>query len=109
MLRCTFCDREYPPEGFYKDPRSGNPRPKCKRCHLLRKYNMTVNDYDEMLIQQQGKCLICGSEEPLVVDHCHDTNVVRGLLCDRCNRFISLVEKSGMLEVVTDYLTKALT
>lgn len=36
---------------------------------------------------QQGICSICGDtpEKGLVVDHCHETGVVRGLLCSLCN------------------------
>jgi hypothetical protein len=31
-------------------------------------------------------CMICGSEEKLVVDHNHKNNIVRGMLCNHCNR-----------------------
>jgi hypothetical protein len=42
-----------------------------------------------MLEKGQGKCWICGGDEPvgraLAVDHDHRTGKVRGLLCTRCN------------------------
>lgn len=43
-----------------------------------------------MLDEQGGKCLICGATESfgshrLAVDHCHDTGLIRGLLCKACN------------------------
>ena len=57
---------------------------------LISKYGITEDDYIEMLEQQDFKCLICGTEadqqnRALAVDHCHETGVVRGLLCQKCN------------------------
>lgn len=59
----------------------------------LKKYGMSIDDYDKMLEEQGGKCLICSSEDVsrtntsyrLFVDHCHATGKVRGLLCHHCN------------------------
>lgn len=56
---------------------------------LKREYGITQQDYDEILRAQGGRCAICRQEPTrpygLVVDHCHATNVVRALLCDKCN------------------------
>jgi hypothetical protein len=38
-----------------------------------------------MLAEQGGKCLLCDKPAD-VVDHCHTTGAVRGLLCGSCNR-----------------------
>jgi hypothetical protein len=66
--------------------KEGKP-PFNKREHRLRsKYGLTLEDYDEMVARQGGRCLICQQvPEKLVVDHHHGTGRVRGLLCFRCN------------------------
>lgn len=56
-----------------------------RRAKTLKRYSITVADYDIMLASQNGKCGICLSETKLVVDHDHDTGAVRGLLCSECN------------------------
>ncbi len=57
-------------------------------------YGMTAEDYQRMHDKQAGKCAICGRTENngrnFSVDHCHRTNKVRGLLCNRCNRAIGM-------------------
>lgn len=63
---------------------------------LQRKYGITLEEYNRFLEEQDFVCAICGepesriekrSEKPyaLAVDHCHETGVVRGLLCRSCN------------------------
>lgn len=34
---------------------------------------------------QDRRCAVCGQRGDLVRDHCHDTGLVRGLLCRSCN------------------------
>jgi hypothetical protein len=55
-----------------------------------------------MWIQQQRKCALCGRDLDLseaVLDHCHETGRVRGVLHRQCNqvegRVISWVKRSG--------------
>lgn len=57
---------------------------------LRKKYGLSLEQYHSMFNQQQGKCKICKVSQNnisrrLVVDHCHKTGKVRGLLCDLCN------------------------
>jgi hypothetical protein len=64
-----------------------------RRYELKRKYGITKEDYDNIHKQQQGRCAICGEiearlEKMLVVDHCHASGKVRGLLCTNCNFLI---------------------
>jgi hypothetical protein len=68
--------------------------------HLRRTYGMTLEQYEEMLTKQGGVCLLCDrtaeeahpDKRALVVDHCHDTGAVRGLLCSQCNSAIHRIE-----------------
>lgn len=57
-------------------------------------YGMTFEDYNRMLKDQDGKCLICGNVAPLVVDHNHKTQVVRALLCAGCNTGLGFLQES---------------
>lgn len=52
---------------------------------LLMKYGISIDDYERMSRAQGELCAICSRALKLVVDHCHDTGNVRGLLCDDCN------------------------
>lgn len=50
-----------------------------------------------MLDAQGGGCGICGTIVDLVVDHCHYTGEVRGILCRKCNSGIGLLSDSPIL------------
>jgi hypothetical protein len=54
-------------------------------AQLKAKYGITDEDYDAMAEAQGYRCAICESDAPFVVDHCHQTGRVRGLLCHNCN------------------------
>lgn len=62
---------------------------------LNRIYNITMEDYNNMYNNQNGKCLICEeSFEKLCIDHDHKTGKVRGLLCRNCNGGIGLLKEN---------------
>lgn len=77
--------------------------------YRLKRYGITLAQYDAMVISQGGKCAICGrASERLVVDHDHVTGMVRGLLCDPCNLGIGkLGDTVAALIAATAYLAKA--
>lgn len=67
----------------------------------LRKYGLTQQGWDKMLAEQGHRCALCrdvfdltrtrNSDFIPVVDHCHSTGRVRGLLHKRCNRALGLL------------------
>ncbi len=60
-----------------------------RRSHLRRKFGLTPQQYDEMLVDQGGGCAICGKRPrpdiSLHIDHDHKTGRIRSLLCFTCN------------------------
>ena len=79
--------------------------------HFRRKYRITLEDYRRMLEGQNGRCAICGTNQPggrykvFHVDHHHETGAVRGLLCNNCNAMIGLAKDDrAVLEAAINYL-----
>lgn len=57
-----------------------------KDKELRKKYGISVEDYEALLVHQSGACGVClDRPKLLVVDHDHATGEVRGLLCNTCN------------------------
>jgi hypothetical protein len=130
--RCARC-KAVKPLSCFSESTSGRLCSYCKECnklHLLthylwRRYGLTVEQYEGMLAKQKGVCAICGKPETskhpgsrgdnivdgvprLSVDHDHETNTVRGLLCYRCNHFVGYIERFGLdgVDKVIRYLRK---
>lgn len=75
----------------------------------IERYGLTLDQYDAMLKEQNDSCAICGRPPaavgPLVVDHDHQSDHVRGLLCQRCNRGIGqFLEVPTFLEAAANYI-----
>lgn len=78
---------------------------------LRRVYGITLQDYNQLLQQQDYKCAICFTpqielDRSLAVDHNHNTGKVRGLLCGTCNRYVvmALERPVTVLKSALDYL-----
>lgn len=87
-----------------------------QRRASLKRLGVTPEQYESLWKAQGGKCANsgCAFEAPLVVpdfrqglqvDHCHRTNIVRGLLCPRCNTALGHVDDDvnrlrGLIEYI---------
>lgn len=99
-------------EQYCKEWKIANPdraKSMARKAHLKYHYNITPEEFDSMLSAQNNSCGICyrqfGGKVKLHVDHCHETNKVRALLCHRCNTAIgSFQESSELLRSAAAYL-----
>lgn len=96
-----------------KDTYNAYMRKKHKETYQrdrLYRYKLAPEDYKRLLEGQKELCAICQRPprgiRPLVIDHCHNSKKVRGLLCYGCNRAISILDNSEMLTAAMDYLNK---
>ncbi|MEN6344868.1 MAG: endonuclease VII domain-containing protein [Armatimonadia bacterium] len=86
------------------------------RRHNLKRFGLTVEDYDRIHAAQAGLCACCGKPETSVVkgtrsrlrvDHNHATGAVRELLCNDCNlRIGRLLEDKEWTMHALDYLAR---
>lgn len=99
--KCKECCREYSIQNREHRTKLARSRYTTdvsrKNWHrsLKRMYGITHKEYEEMDINQHGKCLICGIHKDntgrrLYVDHCHETKKIRGLLCSNCNTILGM-------------------
>lgn len=76
-----------------------------KDLFLQRVYGITLEDYNIMLVAQNGVCKACGCPETvldvrtqtlrsLAVDHDHETGKIRGLLCQGCNQALGSLREN---------------
>ena len=85
--------------------------PEYKLNEAVRLYGLTALEFYVLLEEQNQVCKICGQGETnrqkkrLSVDHDHKTNIVRGLLCHRCNTVLGMAEESKeLLNKMIDYI-----
>lgn len=95
---------------YNREWRSRN-KDKVVANYIKHAYGLSREEYDALLKEQGGVCAICKQEcrvhGRLSVDHCHRTNIVRGLLCVSCNTALGHLEDDpNRLLVAIEYLTK---
>lgn len=85
---------------YYKENREEirkySKNPGIKNSILKYKFGITLEQYEQMLTEQNKKCKIClnafTETKYIHVDHCHTTGKVRGLLCPQCNMALGLLK-----------------
>lgn len=115
--RCKACWKiwnsrtwELTPESYRKETENKKPyfQREDKRFEYFWKQqgiNITYEQYLQRLVDQDYRCRICGNHMDnlsgrftrLQVDHCHTTGKVRGLLCEKCNIAIGLLDDDQSL------------
>lgn len=84
--RCTLCNDKHTENGRLWRRKNGA---KILDQSLQRQYGITTDEYTRLAKKQNWVCAICGKRERrlsrLVVDHCHSSGKIRGLLCSTCN------------------------
>lgn len=82
----------------------------------LARRGLTQDSWNSLFKSQNNCCAICLISTPgtkgWVVDHCHETDKVRGILCTKCNTTLghlgdTIIKAPKELEKLLVYLAKA--
>ena len=123
---CKACDAEFAKEYRTnpkhretiqaRDRRWRSKNPERFADHQLKvRLGIEIGTYGRLLQNQGSVCAICKHTNDkigkrLAVDHCHDTGVVRGLLCNNCNSGIGfLCHDVELLRAAVAYLERSPT
>lgn len=116
LLKCTKCRTEKPATLEFFPPHNKKKNGLdswCRKCrasyrNLINRgqFRDVIKDEDLIALKtSQTKCLICNSDEKLVVDHNHISGKVRGMLCNHCNRGLGhFRDNPDTLQKAIDYL-----
>ena len=82
-----------------------------RKYNLENRYNLTLEQWQQMYDKQNGCCAICEQPEVnrgLSVDHKHSDGKVRALLCNKCNHLVGIIESGfwGLEDKVNDYIER---
>jgi hypothetical protein len=112
---CTKCKIDKDLDAYHADRRTGNrKRNVCIDCRQSQRQitNISTFEYAKLLVEQNNSCAICGIEatelkRELSVDHNHETNKIRGLLCHHCNIGLgNFRDSTTLLSVAIEYLER---
>lgn len=112
---CRWCESDFQPEAPSHLYCSADCVDNGKyNAYFQRQYGISYVEYQRMYTVQNGACYLCGGEgflmaewhqHKMVVDHCHTTGNVRGLLCHNCNRALGLLQDDPeVMERAAEYV-----
>lgn len=114
---CYFCEESKAIQEFPRGTNNLNDDERiCKRCNIFKrsianKYELSAKEYLHLAEKQKNCCGICMERKPrreLFVDHCHNSDRVRGLLCRTCNIALGYFKDDEQyLLAAINYLKKA--
>ena len=116
--RCTDCEQWLTAGFFTRHSRAksglSNICRECQRWRMkLHHYGISRQQYEALLTAQGGVCAVCKCSPDserclhghLVVDHCHTSGDVRGLLCSRCNATLGeSMDNVSTLQALIQYI-----
>jgi hypothetical protein len=107
---CTKCEKHYDASHFKVYRTIDNKRKKlyygrktyCNSCQNLYTRKWRYNDPDKVIeLLREDKCQICNdpfkSDRNKFIDHCHKTNIIRGVLCTKCNTLLGMIERKKQI------------
>jgi hypothetical protein len=101
---CKSCRNELQREYYSRN------KNKQKNWQFIKSYGISLEEYNQMFIEQDGCCAICGTHQsylnkPLYIDHDHITNKIRKLLCHNCNCLLGFcLDDTEILNRAIEYL-----
>lgn len=115
--QCRLCRAEWYQNNLARERERGrnwhkeNPERSKRNTQdfkLRKNFGITIEQYEQMLLEQQNLCAICQSPsegQALGVDHNHHTGQVRALLCSQCNFGLGhFKENPALLHAAVAYL-----
>ena len=79
-----------------------------KNYDLQKNYSVTLEWYEKKKLEQENQCAVCKRLMDIPrVDHDHETEVVRDLLCANCNVALGMLQDSILVaQAAADYLKR---
>jgi hypothetical protein len=101
--RCRVCIRQETQD--WRDRNREAVRSMSRANRLKTMYGITVMEWAALVLASGGFCALCGREEPLSVDHDHETGAIRGMLCRTCNTGLGCFrDDTALLDEAKKYL-----